>query len=284
MSNIQGVIAGISIDKSNEIKPSFDAMIYNFVIGQDGHALAFSTSGTTLTVNGFAVANGIRGFFENAQITIATNGYLYVLFTTHQSASVADTVELEWSATALTETHDNIGSVAGIYRMKVLTVSSGTATVNNKIECVAAAETAENVTETLAEGVTGTTPATTDNSTKVATTEFVNAAILAKYTTFDTTQFSLSFTASSTTTNSITKQGKSVICNFKAVAGSGTYIPTGNTVLTIPEGYRPAAQLTIPAAAATLGIIRINTDGTVITNGYFTAEEELSFNAGYVIP
>lgn len=244
MATVQGIIAGISVNNSNKIEPDFDAMVYDYIINQDGHKLSFSTNDTILTVNGFAIADGIRGFFDNEQITIAANGYLYVLFTTHYNEAVADTVELEWSATALTETHNNIGSVAGIYRMKVLTIVNGSQTVNNEITGVLNAQNADvaqTVSTTIAAGATGTTPATTDNSTKVATTAFVNAAVQAKFDEITTTGFTA---ASNVTlsTNEVKKQGKTVIFNLYATI-TAPYLEANSPIATLPVYFRPASQI-----------------------------------------
>lgn len=291
MATIQGIVAGTSIDGSNKIEPQFDALIYDFIINKDGHTLSFSTSGTTIIANGFAIADGVRGFFENDQITIAANGYLYVKFTTHHDETIADTVELEWSATALTETHDNIGSVAGIYRMKVLTVVSGEATVNNYIENIKDTDEAETVTDTIAENATGTTQETTDNSTKVATTAFVNNAVAAKFTEFDINQLTLA-TGISATTNSITKQGKSVIINFSAPAPNNK-INQNETIATIPANYRPSQQFTVAnnissGAQGAAVLLTINTNGIITANfewggGAYVATYPLTFNIGYII-
>lgn len=274
MATIQGIVAGTSIDGSNKIEPQFDALVYDFIINKDGHTLSFSTSGTTIIANGFAIADGVRGFFENDQITIAANGYLYVKFTTHHDETVADTVELEWSATALTETHDNIGSVAGIYRMKVLTVVSGEATVNNHIENIKDTDEAETVTDTIAENATGTTPETTDNSTKVATTEFVNNVITKKFNEFKTAEATTNVQMT-VSTNSLIKQAKTVIFDFAGSVLTYGGVQAGTVLITLPEGFRPSQQIAIGDSGYR---DFINTDGTVTSETYFERGDALVFS------
>lgn len=296
MATIKGIIAGISIDKANEIPPEFDAMIYKHIIGQNGHSLSFSSSGTTLTVNGIVIADGMRGYFNNEQITIGANGYLYVKFTTYHNLEQVDTVELEWSTTALVETHDNIGSVAGIYRMNVLTVANSQATTSNTIIGVQNAENAENaeiVTTTIAAGATGTTPATSDNSTKVATTAFVQAAATAKLNEFASATLTLA-TNASVATNSIKKQGRSVIIDFDASSPS-QMIEVGNVVATIPIGFRPTNDIIVysrssPDSGSSTAIerVQIKADGSVIAysfdwgGGYTISVPRIKFNVGFI--
>ena len=287
MATIQGIVAGISIDDSNKIEPQFDAMVYDYIIGRDGHSLSFSSSGSTLTVNGFAIADGVRGFFDNEIITIGANGYLYVKFTTYHDETVADTVELEWSATALTETHDNIGSIAGIYRMKVLTIVNSVATTNNgmiSIQNTQNADEAETVTTTIAAGATGTTPATTDNSTKVATTAFVNNAINAKINEFATAQFSgANGVVLNASKNEIKKQGRTVICNFEGT-NSGSGGSYGSVIMTIPVNFRPSADISIHNDDG-FSYVWLYADGTVkATLDFSGGGNVIKFNAGYITP
>lgn len=266
----QGIIAGISTAKENEIQPSFDAGIYDFIVGQDGHALSFKIDGTTIISNGFVIADGVRAFFNNAAIDGNVNGYLYAELTMHHNTDEADSAILKWSATELSEQHDNIGSTAGLYRMLILEVVGLEATVRNLIyypHQAYYADEADVVTGYLANGVTAITQPNENNSDLVATTKFVHNVLNQELNAGQTNVALQNITGTGSQVLSLKKQGGYAVGQLSI---RGTLTDSGNQQIgTIPVGYRPTTS--IETAIGYEGnnrimYLQIDTDGAVKLN------------------
>lgn len=287
-----GIIAGISIDRENEIQPEFDANLYKFIIGQDGHDLTFTPNGSgsnSLTINGFVIADGIRAFFNNAVIQVSANGYVYVEFNIHHDENIADSATIIWSNSSLTETHDLIGSQAGFYRMKVLEVVSYEGRPTNRISYPLKARNtnkATTVTGSLESNVTAVTQETSDNSTRVATTEFVKKVRDEALST--TTISAINWTNLQSPINStVSLENQAGYVKGRIQLSSIGLSDTSSwTIGSLPVGFRP--KQSIETAAGVSGAdnvlyLNIGTSGTISVEftGSPTDNITIDANIGY---
>lgn len=235
-------MATIIAGNQNKIPPELDASYRDICINANGHKITLSLSGSNITANGIAFAHGVVGYYKNEIINDASNnGYVYVTLTTNQDEDVEDSTEIFFSSVVLTELTPNISSVAGTYRMLVATITDGSITYQNKVEYpkyAVNADVAERVTGTIASNTKATTQPTLDNSTKVATTAFVQNAI-DEILAVKSGRITTSISNMTENSNSISRRADYAVIDFDySIATSGqSGINVDSTIGTVPSGF-----------------------------------------------
>lgn len=277
---MQGIIAG----NGNTIPPELDAGIRKIILNTNGQFLnvVYDSSTAKYEFSGIAFARGVVCLFDPEEITLGSDGYVYVDFTMHFDPDVADEGTLYFSATALATQEDNIDQGAGTYRLLVGTMSGGTYSSQNYVSMplnAYNAEVAERVTGTIASSASATTQETTDNSNKVATTRFVRNLVQSYL-----KQSTLSAPNFSTNKNACYNR-----LNLIGIIFAGTYQSISQGPVTfaiVPSGYRPNSTITIYVKVGNnIYDGYIDTSGNVVVNAGIGSAmgSDVSFSTSYII-
>lgn len=177
MTVYKGIIAGIG-DKNlgaNIIKPEFDAKIYKFIIGKNCIIDGLNLNGNTLSP-GMCVAEGYRGELKSP-LTLDTTAYVYGVFKVNFDSDSLDEFYIETSTTKIIR-QDDILHTSGTYYLLLYKNGAAQLSHNYPQNAVYADNTNHiNDNGTLGKNVTAPTQPVNDNSTKVASAEYVHNQI-----------------------------------------------------------------------------------------------------------
>lgn len=280
----------------NIIPPEMDASIRNIVLGTSfGQKLTFTPSQSGYTVDGIAFTYGYVALFKKEGISAGQNGYIYVDFTVHYDEDVQDETNVYFSDTAKIS-GDNISEGAGTYTLLVAVITNGTLAKRNEKtqpERALYSRLAQVVIGAIASNATATTQPTSDNTTKVATTQFVKNVINASA--YDGQVGSIDSHLN------VTKNECHRRLNLVGVSlelNSPNDFPAAtlsiSTIGTLPENYRPQSSVSVPylykiveinqSTTIYSGTATINTDGTiVISNPIYRYGEYVYIYCSYLI-
>ena len=273
---------GDSITGANEIVPTFDAKIFNFLSQVDPGVVSSEVNRFPINIidrgiiigPGLAYAYGYFGMSDapvQFNFVIPSSGTQYSkvyaeidLSARLQAITIKVTPQSDTSVIELQQ--DKLSEItAGIYQIPLYLISiqtNGTITFSdqrNMLNRIAysshsidgdLATNSKNLISggTIASNVTAHTQAQTDNSTKVATTSYVRTAITnVKNITSGAISIPVSHTGVSA--NWVKRQVNFVIGRLWFDDGNANrYTTTYMKIGQIPEGFRPKSNITIPIA------------------------------------
>lgn len=280
---MQGIIAG----NGNTIPPELDAGIRKIILNTNGQFLnvVYDSSTAKYEFSGIAFARGVVCLFDPEEIALGSDGYVYVDFTMHFDPDVADEGTLYFSSTALATQEDNIDQGAGTYRLLVGTMSGGTYSSQNYVSMplnAYNAEVAERVTGTIANSVSATTQDISDNSNKVATTRFVRNLVQSYL-----KQSTISAPNISTSKNACYNRLNLVGIQLFGTWSGGSVI-AGDTIATVPVGYRPSQDVIVPYLSTVASYDReflatIHSDGRITISYGIGNGADFKLNCCYTI-
>lgn len=293
MASYKGIVAGIGNKQEdiNVIQPEFDAIIRNFIIGQDCILDGLELKGNVLTA-GSCIGKGFPGFFPKDTTIDNSDGYIYAAFRTHRNSLIADDfsiVTYPFDIDAETSNEDILHK-AGVYYF--LLYEKGKKVVKSLYpkNALSSDYTSHiNDNGTIGQNVTAYTYGINDNSDKVSTTKYVYNQIKEELAESE---------YEAITTDNFGQNGYKVIRRAKyciieiytAIAGRSNIEGILNT---LPEGFRPRQNTTIAQLSSRQlgttneGTIVINTEGNIILSGnaFITTGDYLKtniFTGGYI--
>lgn len=247
---------GDSATRANEILPSFDARINNFLCGHTAGIIKneFNEFSASAIDRGVVVKSGMiqaHGFFGASDADMQINfvmpsGTQYVhLYAEIDLSVIPNRFEVKATAmsnnSAWTPRQDNLRSITnGKYQFRLwqVTLTASTIILTDKrvyINKPLNAVNSERLTGSIDSAVTGTTQAQSDNSNKVATTSYVRQAVSDA---FNITEADVT-TSAGEVIGKVRRQGNFVVCS-----GNGYGTGYGVTA-TIPVGFRPKTTVSI---------------------------------------
>lgn len=261
-----GIVTGIG-DKNlnkNVIVPKIDADLNDYILNKNCIIDGLEVISNTLTA-GTCVLKGYRGILENAE-TLNGETYIYGKFTLNFDNGITENLEVDDFDILKTNSEPQDGTInptsiteQGIYYLLLYTYTNNEYVVNPNLDDthkypLHAYEA--NETDLIKNGaviesdVIATTQARNDNSTKVATTEYVHNQIEEEIH-YDTANVSMAITYQQTIGGSqtlsktfvIKRKAKYIIANIENITG---YVGNGfssQIIATIPSGYRPQQQV-----------------------------------------
>lgn len=281
------IIAG----NGNVIPPELDAGIRDLIIGVQGHKLKFSAHPTSAgyLVSGIAFAYGYIALFDEEEVLIRGIGKIYVDFTVHHDEDIPDEVNIYFSDVDSSNNQD-ISKVAGTYSLQVWhnTLPNYDWFYDNVVEYPRYAKYADSayvVTDEIASNATATTQATSDNTTKVATTEFVHNVIDAQID--DSRTVSVTNAKFTAQQNAINYRLGAVVVNLKLKVVYGQSVGGGTvSVGTVPFAPRTAIRDSVSISDGNYGKFDIDTSGNITldlpSQGAWYDQEEFYINCGYL--
>lgn len=261
MAQYKGIIAGIG-DKSNKINlisPQFDARIYNFIIGKNCIIDGLELNNKTLSA-GACVCQGYRGVIDTSIKLVTTMGYIYGVFKVNFDNDKPDEFYIETSSTKI-ERKDDILHGTGVYYLE-LYYNGLVRLPRDYPNSAVYADKSQFVSNTIGEKATATTQDVNDNSTKVATTEYVHNQIEEQIKPATTTLTLFSFQGPTTESKKevgkllLKRKAKQVVAiatiNSPASEYNGVIFPSFLDV-PIPNEFLPKniAYITLPFAITT---------------------------------
>lgn len=242
-----GIIAGIGdkIQGKNLITPEIDAKVYNYILGKEAIIDGLTISNNELT-KGTCILCGYRGVnTEIKPLNTSVDKYIYGKFTLHFS-DVLDEFDIETSETPKpTNVNPITIDTAGTYYLLLYVYIDGAYVKYFDLDTndyPAKAYESDEATDlisggTIASNVTGTTQNVNDNSTKVATTEYVHNQIEEE---IDANEYTGNFVAKNGAiigTYTLKRKAKFVIGVANVISGN-----IGNMTgiwTTFPQGFKP---------------------------------------------
>lgn len=280
-------MASIISGNGNKIQPDFDAAIRELCFGTyKGQNLIYTSTTNGFFVEGYAFVFGFVSFFSGAKIELngETNGFVYVDFTVYYDEDIKDETSVYFSSTPIERT-DDISGGPGTYSFCVATITNGVFEKHFGISYPALSQVAEiaHVVDLYIESnATATTQETSDNTTKVATTEFVHNAIDSR---IDDSTVSITNPSVTATQNIANYRFGAMVINLKCTANSPLVGDTVGTVSHPPtETIRDVGELFRNGSSVGSFVYEIDTNGNIniITSHYWREQEEFYINCGYL--
>lgn len=274
----QGIITGIG----NEITPEIDAVINDFIVGENAIIQGLDWVGDTLNA-GMCQLCGYRGVLDKSQEIKDT--YVYGKFIINFDKDIEDEFYVETSSTAkTTNVNPTSITVAGTYYLELYNDKKTTLPTYRYPK---QADTSDRADVLVGDGkiestATATTQNVNDNSERVATTEYVHKQIEEELKVGDSGIIQLSNGA----TISIQRRAKYCIATLTFPQSITVYRGTlslGN----MPNGYIPSE-----AVLSSIGVyyydnlktgqIKLDNAITLVNIPYSTDNESTDYNRGVV--
>ena len=287
-----GIVTGIG-DKNNNINvitPQIDADLNKYILNKNAIIEGLQIVGNNLTA-GMCVLCGYRGVSAQNE-TLNSETYIYGKFALNFNNSTTDSFEI-FKTNTVPESGVNPTSItsAGTYYLLLYTYSNGEYILNSELNTSAYPAKSHEADETdlvksgavIESGVTGTTQTVNNNSTKIATTKYVQNQIAEEIAADGTTidlQISYNNTNYKVATLTLERKAKYVIGSVQTftihendttaalILNNATYIAR-----TIPKnGFNPKTDIFISiahfgnitsATYARTAIYKIDTNGRI---------------------